>query len=92
MSNDHPPTPPAAPPLSSATHDADPHQLRHIPREIFLTFVRWIGIGAIVGAVALGLAGLWYFGLIGLMVGAVLGVIVGGVAGLLLLFQLNWPF
>ena len=90
MTNDRS-QPPAAP-RPSAPVDPDPHQFRHLPGEIVGTFVRWIGLGAIAGALTLGIAGLWYFGVIGLAIGVAMGAIVGGVAGLLLLFTLNWPF
>jgi len=66
--------------------------LADLPRSIIATFARWIGGGALAGAVALGIAGAWYLGMTGLIIGAVVGVIAGAVAGLMLLFWLNWPF
>jgi hypothetical protein len=85
MTFDH--RPPPLPPT-----DPEPESLRQLPRNILMTFVRWIGAGGVVGAAALGIVGLWYVGPIGLAIGVVLGAVGGGIAGLLLLFWFNWPF
>jgi len=66
--------------------------LADLPRSVVATFARWIGGGALAGAIALGIAGAWYLGMTGLIIGAVVGVIAGAIAGLMLLFWLNWPF
>ena len=48
------------------------------------SWLRWALGGAVVGAVVLGGAGLWYFGFTGLWIGAGVGAVGGGLGAFLL--------
>ena len=47
-----------------------------------VTWLRWAGTGAMVGAVTVGAAGLYFFGIEALAIAAVVGAIVGGLGAL----------
>ena len=49
-----------------------------------ITWLRWAGTGAMIGAVTVGAAGLYYFGTEALPIGIAVGAIVGGIGALIL--------
>jgi hypothetical protein len=48
--------------------------------------LRWMGVGAVIGAAIIGAVGAYYFGLTGLGYGAGIGAVVGGAVGWWLYF------
>ena len=54
-----------------------------------VTWLRWAGTGAMVGAVTVGAAGLYFFGIEALAIAAAAGAIVGGLGALALYVALQ---
>ena len=56
------------------------------------TWVRWGVVGAILGAVALGIVGAVYLGFVGFVIGAVIGAVVGGIGAVVFYMQASTLF